>query len=343
MFGLRSDGKKVKDMNIIDKAGPFFMPQRIDAVNLIKIKIPCSPLDEFITKERRAGVSYSYMHIIFATIVRMLYTRKKMNRFIMRGTTYQRNYISISMDIKKKLEDEGENVTVKFLFTGKESLDEIKQIIDEEIAKNVAENNIDSTTKVAGKLCHLPDFMFRWFMAIARWLDKHGMLPKALIKASPFHTSCFITNLKSIKLPYIFHHLYNFGTTSIFVSMGKERMEPYVENNKELKIGKFITLGFTLDERIADGLYMSKTLKLCKDILSNPESLLTKMPDDGTIPKSIHKKKAKKVKKVKSTTKKTKTEKPKKIKPLKNKIKLDNKMKKHKENLEKASKEKNEQ
>ncbi len=333
MFGFRSDGKKVKDMNIIEKAGPYFMPQRIDAVNLFSMDVPCAPLDEFILKERRNGNHYTYTHILFATLIRVLYTRKKMNRFLIRGSTYQRNYISISMDIKKKLEDEGEDITLKLYFTGKESLAEVKQMLDDEIAKNLKPEEVHKTTKIAGKFCHLPDFLFRWALAIIRWLDKHGMMPKSLIKASPFHTSCFVTNLKSIKLPAIYHHLYNFGTTSMFVAMGKEAMKPYVENNKELKVGKFLTLKFSLDERIADGFYMARTLKLCKDLLANPESLLDKMPDDGTIPKRLLKKKTKKAKKVvKVKTKKEKVKKPKnkpkKIKPLENKIKHDKKMKK---------------
>lgn len=321
MFGLRSDGKKVKGMNIIDKAGPFFMNQRIDAVNYYKAQIPCAPMDDFIARERRNGNHYTYMHLMFATLVRILYTRKKMNRFIMRGSTYQRNSISISMDIKKKLEDDGDNVTCKFYFTGRESLAEIKQILDEEIAKNVKTDEVDKTTKVAGILGKLPDCLFRGFMAVARFLDRHGMLPKFLIKASPFHTSLFVTNLKSIKLGYIYHHLYNFGTTSIFVAMGKEKLEPYVDANKEVKAGKFMNVGFSLDERIADGLYMGKTIRLIEDFLANPDSLNESLPDDGTIPKKLLKKKSK-VTKVKKA-KKTKAKKPKKIKPLKNKEKLD--------------------
>lgn len=330
MFGHRSDGKKVKHMNIIDKAEPFFMPQRIDAVNYTTIKVPCEKLDEFIARERRGGTSYSYMHIVIATLVRILYIRKKLNRFIMRGSIYQRNYISVSMDIKKKLEEEGESLTLKFMFTGRESIKEVKEIVDGEIAKNMSDDTVHATTKAAGKLVKLPDFMFRWAMAFIRWLDKHGMLTKKLINASPFHTSCFLTNLKSIKLGHIYHHLYNFGTTTIFVSMGKERMEPYIENNKEIKIGKFMNLGMSLDERVADGLYMGKSLKLCNDILANPETLLTSLPEDGTIPKKMFRR----TKKLKSKRRKSKDRKSKKIKPLKNKEKQDEKLRKRRKKAE---------
>ena len=106
--------------------------------------------------------------------------------------------------------------------------------------------------------------------------------------------------------------------------MGKEKMEPYVENNKEIKIGKFLNLGMSLDERIADGFYMGKCLKLCNDILANPESLLDSMPDDGTIPKKLVRRNKRKQKKLKKASEK----KSKKIKPLKNKEKHDERMSK---------------
>ncbi len=326
MFGHRYDGKKVKGMNVIDKAGPFFMPQRIDAVNYINVKIPCANIDKFLADERRNGTHFTYMDVVFATIVRVLYMRPKLNRFIMRGSTYQRKGIFISLDVKKEMRtDEGESMTLKFPFTGRESIYEVKKIVDEEIAKNMASDE-HATTDVAKKFTALPDWLFRWGLALFRFFDRHGMFGKLFLKASPFHTSCFVTNLKSIKLKYVYHHLYNFGTTSIFISMGKEKMEPVVVNNKELSIAKIMNLGISLDERIADGLYMGKSLRIIEDIMSNPECLKEALPDDGTIPtkikktRKIKKSKIKKVKKVK-TKKEKKEKKPKKIKPLKNKEK----------------------
>ncbi len=326
MFGLRPDGKKVKGMGIIEKAEPFFMPMRIDAVNYLNVAMPCAPIDEFISRERRNGNTYSYMHIMIATIVRLLYLRPKLNRFIMRGSTYQRKGIQVSMDIKKKLEDEGANETLKFYFTGRENLDEVKAIVDDLISKTVSGQEEGKTSGFIKHLTWTPAWFIRWGLALLRWLDKHGLIPNSVLKASPFHTSCFLTNLKSIKLGFIYHHLYNFGTTSIFISMGKERMMPVVENNKDLKVAKMIELGLSLDERIADGYYMAKSLRMLKEILSNVDCLKEKMPDDGSIPTKIKKtkKKTKKVKKTKVKksksrvkVKKVKEEKPKKLKPVK--------------------------
>ncbi len=324
MFGLRPDGKRVKGMGIIEKAEPFFMPMRIDAVNLLTVTTPCAPIDEFIARERRNGNTYSYMHIMIATLVRLLYLRPKLNRFIMRGTTYQRNGIQVSIDIKKKLEDEGANETLKFYFTGRENLDQVKQIIDDLISKTVSGQEEGKTSGFIKHLTWTPAWVIRWALALIRWLDKHGMIPNSVLKASPFHTSCFFTNLKSIRLGYIYHHLYNFGTTSIFISMGKERMMPVVENNKELKIAKMLELGISLDERIADGYYMAKSLRMMRDIMANLDCLKDIMPDDGTIPTKIKKAKKKTAKKTKTKkskskvkVKKVKEEKIKKLKPVK--------------------------
>lgn len=333
MFGFRADGKKVKGLDIISKAEPFFMPMRIDAVNYIKAEVPCAPLDDFIARERKNGNNYTYMHITMATIVRIMQLRPKHNRFIMRGIVYQRNNVVLSMDVKKKLSDDGEDLTLKFEFTGRETIDEVKNIVDSVIAENIAKGE-DATTRFIKKLSWTPAWVLRWAIGLFNFMDRHGMLTKGMIKASPFHTSCFFTNLKSIKLNYIYHHLYNFGTTSMFIAMGKERMKSTIENNKDLKVAKMLELGISLDERVADGYYMGRTLKLMKDILSNPDCLKEKLPEDGSIPTVKKRKK-------KAKTKKVKAEKPKK-RAIKRKVKKEKpqkpktpKQKQTKENLEK--------
>ncbi len=234
------------------------------------------------------------MHLVIASIVRVLYTREKMNRFIMNGIVYQRNGIYVSMDVKKSLSDDGEILTLKFPFNGTESLYDVKEIVDNEIAKNLDKNADEhATTKNAENLTKLPAWLLRIAMSLVRFCDRHGILTGLLLKASPFHTSCFLTNLKSIKLNYIYHHLYNFGTTSVFMSMGKEQMEPVVLKDNSIVAQKIMTLGFSLDERIADGLYMGKSLRLFESFLKNPDDLLERLPEKED---TQNKKKSKKVK-----------------------------------------------
>ncbi len=313
MFSKRSDGIKVKKLDPVMKAESFFLPTREGSQNFMTIDFRCEAIDDFISKQRKLGNSYTYTHVMMASLVRLLYLRPKLNYFINHNVAYEHKDISISMVVKKKLTEESEDVDLKFHFTGRESLPEIKEYVDKLIADNVSEDSVYGTTKGADILGKLPNWLFRFALKVIRWLDRHNMLPKSLIEASCFHSSLFLTNLKSIKLDAIYHHLYEFGTASLFIAMGKEKIAPVVEKNKELKLGKVMSVGITMDERIADGFYFAKSLRLWKDIFENLDCLLTSMPDDGS-KKMIIKKRKKKAKKSKVKTVKMKKEKTKKDK-----------------------------
>lgn len=313
MFGKRADGVKVKDIQIIEKAMPYFMPQRIDAVNLFNQPINCENLDKFILEEKkRSGVHYNYTEILMAACVRMLYQRPKTNRFINNCVVYQRNRINISMSIKKNLTDDAEEITLKLYFTGRESLAEVKKIFDDEVAKNLkADADIHQTTKTAGFLCKLPNWMFKTAMWFLRFMDRHNILPAKLIHISPFHTSIYITDLRSIKLDKVYHHLYNFGNTTIFAALGKVIYTPVADRTGEVTVEKRMNLGLTLDERVCDGLYYGNSVRLLSKYIENPELLMEALPEPELTGKALKKKQKqdkKKAKKAKKLEKKNKKE-----------------------------------
>ncbi len=291
MFGRRADGKRVKDLPVIDKAMPYFMPMRIDGVNLYEQVINCENLDKFILEEKKNGVHYTYTEILMAACVRMLYLRPKTNRFITNCQTYQRKYISLSIAVKKKLTDDSEEMTLKMFFTGRESLPEIKKIIDDEIAKNcAADSETHKTTKVAGLLGKLPHWCFKFAMWILRVGDRYGLLPRKLLDVSPFHTSVFVADLRSIHLDAVYHHLYNFGNTTIFATMGKVFNQPIVNRSGETSVQKSLRLRFSLDERVCDGLYYSNSLKLISSYFENPALLKEALPEPELTGKALKKK-----------------------------------------------------
>lgn len=280
MFGLRSDGKRIKKLPAIQKIMPHIMKARHDSQNLFKYPCRCEPLDAFIKEQRDLGISYNYMHLVIASLVRVIALRPQTNRFVINGRIFRRDKIMVSFVVKKSLRDDAEETTVKLEFDGTENIDDVKKAMDEAIAKNnyvAAKNNTD---KLAKLLTSTPNFLIKFLVGFVKFLDKHGCLPKKVIKASPFHTSIFVTNLKSIKIDYIYHHLYDFGTTSLFVSMGKEQLTPVVSNDgKQLEIGKVMHLGIVTDERFCDGFYFANTLRLWKRIMENPNVLKEKLDD----------------------------------------------------------------
>ncbi len=270
MFGKRSDGTAVKGLGIIEKASPHFMAARNDATNYATHAVRCENMDKWIAEKRKEGKNYSYMDVMLASIVRLLAVRPYLNRFVVRGKIYDRKGIFISMTVKKSLKDTANDTTVKVEFTGKETIDEIKAKFNDAIQKAFSEET--SSEKEGKSFTRLPQFLFRWAMGLVRWMDKHGMLPKKLIAASPFHTSCYLTNLKSIKTDFVYHHLFNFGTTSLFVSMGKEKEAPVVEDGK-VKVGKIMNLGISMDERGCDGFYFCRSLRVWNDMFLDPSIL----------------------------------------------------------------------
>lgn len=301
MFSKRSDGVKVKNLDPVTKAAPFFMPTRLGAQNYMETQFRCEAIDEFISRQRKLGNTYTYTHLMIASLVRLLYLRPKLNYFINHNVIYERKDITICMVVKKQLSDDGEDVDMKFHFTGRESLPQIKEYLDSEIAKHISPDSVYGTTKDADALGKLPNWLFRLALKFVRFMDRHNFMPKSLIEASCFHCSVFLTNLKSIKLDAIQHHLYEFGNASLFVAMGREKVAPVVEKNKELKLGKVMNVGITMDERVADGFYFAKSLRIWKDIFANLDCLLDPMPDDGSKKMTIKKRKKTKKSKVKKS------------------------------------------
>ena len=118
----------------------------------------------------------------------------------------------------------------------------------------------------------LPKFISRPVLRFVCWLEKHNLIPPALVETDPYHSSIVLANLGSIGLPDGYHHLTNWGTTSMFLVIGKSDIMPFFENNKTV-FKEGVKLGFTIDERIADGYYFSKSIKMLQLFLEQPELL----------------------------------------------------------------------
>ncbi len=271
----RSDGTLLKSLKPFIKIIPYIMEKRSDAQNFSKQVFCADSIDRYITEKKEQGFRLNYMHLFIACYVRLLAERPELNRFIMNSQIYQRNDIYVSMAVKRSLRDEGEETTVKFKFTGNEDIFEITEIINKEIDKAMSYTVGTETDKLAEKVMSMPGFIKKLLVKILKTMDNYNMLPKSIIDASPFHTSLFFTYLKSIDTNYIYHHLYDFGTTGIFVALGQTEKLPMVEGDKVV-VKKCCQIGYTLDERICDGLYFARSFKLLEKYLRNPHLLETR-------------------------------------------------------------------
>ena len=278
MFGIRSDGVELKTMPAEFKLMPMLMKERSDSQVFFNQDVPIAAIEEYISKKNEEGIRITLIDVVFAGIVRILGQRPALNRFAKNGRAYQRNGITICMSIKKSLTDEGEETTIKVPFTGKENLFEVKEKLQKMIAENKSQETENGTDKTADLLSKIPTGILKTVVKYLIHLDNKGRLPKKIIEISPFHTSAFVTNVGSLGIDSIYHHIYNFGTTSLFFAVGKKK-KSYVFEDDEIVKEKCVNLPFVGDERICDGYYYAHSFKMLTRYLKHPE-LLEKTLDE---------------------------------------------------------------
>lgn len=275
MFGKRPDGRAIRNLDPMQKIMPYIMKTRTDSMNMYEDTFACPPMDMYIKAKAAEGLKLSYMHIIIAAMVRLIALRPQLNRFVMKGRIYARPKIWVSFVVHPTLQDGSTGTTIKLCFEGTETIleiaEKINQAIQKETTKRTGENDTDKLMRVL--MNSIPGPFISLVVNTLLWMDKHNLLPKAIIELSPFHTSFFITNLKSLGINHIYHHVYEFGTTGLFFAMGKEQKIPIVQTNNEIIPQKHMGFGLVSDERFCDGLYFALSLRQLRKFMNNPAIL----------------------------------------------------------------------
>lgn len=187
--------------------------------------------------------------------------------------TYQRNDLTLAFVVKKRFADEGKEALAFVKFDEDTTIATVRDKVYAEI-NECRSDKLDNSTAGMDTLTKMPRFLLRFVVWILHKLDFYGKMPDFLIKTDPNHATCFISNLGSIGLKSGYHHLSNWGTNSIFVVIGEKKLTSvYNDEEGRTEMKETLDLGLTLDERIADGYYYSKTVKLVKYLLQNPELL----------------------------------------------------------------------
>lgn len=272
MFGKRTDGRRLKRISPFFLLMPHIMKKRSDAQVFYSQEISLAPLDEYIARKEAEGIKMSYMGIIYASLVRIVAEKPLLNRFVMNGRVYARNSIDISLAIKKGMSETAEETTLKLHFNGSENIFDIKDKLEKVITENKETSTENNTDKMAKSLAFIPSWLIKLFVNFVMFLDRHDLLPKSIIELSPFHTTAFLTNVGSLGIDSIYHHLYDFGTTGVFLAMGKKK-KSLICVDDALEEEKSLSLRWVLDERICDGYYYANALKLFNKYMKKPELL----------------------------------------------------------------------
>ena len=269
---MRADGKRVKNASPMYMVAAHFMNKRVDAMNMITIDIPYEPLQKYINEKRKQGISISHMALILAAYVRTLNEFPELNRFVVNKKIYDRNEIAVGMVVLQSL-DSHDGTMSKMYFEKSNTIFDVNDKINKFVTENRETPEKNGMERFIKFILSIPGLLTVG-VSLIRFLDKHGLLPKWLIDMSPFHMSLGITNLASIRTNHIYHHCYEFGTTSVFFAMGASREVPKRKSG-EIIFEKSIPIGVTMDERICSGSYFASAFRTMKKYLKNPEILET--------------------------------------------------------------------
>ena len=274
-FGDRPDGHYVKAPGLQTVMGYLF-PKRTDCEVYLNDKLDATNLIQYLERKNAEHPEYktTIFHCALTSIDRIIRERPLLNRFIQGYRMYEREEISLSFVAKRRFADGANESLMVLVPKDDDNIDSIsKKIVGDvtEMRKSeVATGGIDD---LLDKFAAIPRIFLIFIIRIIRWLDFWGINPEFLTEGDPNYTTVLARNLGSIKCPSVYHHLNNYGTNSIMITIGALHKEEMIMPDGHKEIRDVIDFGATLDERIADGFYFAKSIRLLRHIFENPELL----------------------------------------------------------------------
>ncbi|MBQ7898134.1 MAG: 2-oxo acid dehydrogenase subunit E2 [Clostridia bacterium] len=285
-WGDRKDGYRVRNLDSMHVIAPLIMPNRTDNEAVMTETIDITALNKYLEKKNYEGIDfkYTFFHVILAALAKTVVLRPRMNRFYVGPKLFDRKDIIFSFVVKKQFEDDAHEALALVKIEPDSDVSPIEQIYSK-VKKFVCsvrrENKQDKTSDIMDALVtKLPSPILRFVFKVLHWLDYHGHYPSFLMTEDPYFSTAFISNLGSIKMKANYHHLANWGTNSFFVIVGEKHKKAFPTEDGGVEWKEVIDLGLTIDERIADGVYFAKSLKIFRELIANPELLEKNIKED---------------------------------------------------------------
>ncbi len=275
-LGDRRDARKVRTLPPMQYVAVSVMHKRNDSQNLFTSSVDYATVEDYIKQKRENGMpGFGFMHLLIAAYVRVVSSKPAINRYIAGFNIFSRDDIILSMMVKKEMKLNAQETSVKVFFSPSDTADDVYRKMEAEIEKARQMGDSTPLDNVARVINHLPKLILRWFVAFMQFLDFFGIMPKIIETASPFHSSIYISNLGSLGIPPIYHHLYNFGNTPVFITFGAKRRELALKSDGTVYQKTMIDYTVVTDERITDGHYLATAFKGMERLLHNPQKLDT--------------------------------------------------------------------
>lgn len=271
----RPDATRPRALNPLRRTMPILMPGRNEAAVYFEQRLELADTLAWLdaaNADRPHDDRYKLFDLVLTAAVRTLALRPRLNRFVAGGRLWQRDHIALGFAVKPERSDHSGIRTVKQRFAPDITLPQLRAQVRDAIeqGRTGPESGPEQEMRL---LTHLPVSIMRRLMRLQRTLDALGLIPAALLRDDPLYSSIMLANLGSIGLDAPYHHLFEYGTTSLFITLGTIKQAPVVLSDGQVAARPVIDLKYTLDERIADGFYCALSIELFQNLLLDPDTL----------------------------------------------------------------------
>ena len=273
----RYDRIFLKDLDAFHVIMPYNVPGRTANEAVMTTIIDIAKIKEYVDRKNAENPTYKYswFQVITAAIAKTIYLRPKMNYFISGNRYYQRREIQTAFVVKRTFDDHSEESCAKWILDpeGSAPIEQMHNFLDKFVNKVRVHKELDHSDKTMEVFKKFPPFVMSFIFAILKLLERWGYYPKNFQLDDPCYSTVFISNLGSIKMQADYHHIFNWGTNSFFVVISEMKKRLMVNNDGTTDIKDTVKIALTIDERIADGFYFAKSVKILEHILQHPELL----------------------------------------------------------------------
>ncbi|MBR1456499.1 MAG: hypothetical protein IJ594_04990 [Oscillospiraceae bacterium] len=271
-FGDRKEGRLLRSIPPFSKFIPYIMPQRNDRLVNYEESFEISGVDKRLRALRVQGYKgIGLLHFIIAVYIRCISMLPAANRFIAGRRIYSRDVIEVVMAVRRSSNVDDTETTIKVVFQPTDTILDVYRKMNEKIEEIKTSDENNNTEEIAEAFSKLPRFLIRFIILVLRIMDYFGILPQAILDASPFHGSMIITDLGSLRIGPVYHHIYNFGTLPVFIAFGAKRRAYELDKNGQVQDRKYIDTKMVLDEGIVDGHYYAQLLQAFRYMFAHPE------------------------------------------------------------------------
>ena len=272
-FGDRKEGRRLRTITPLMAFTPFIMIDRNDSCNQFAGAVEISETDRWLRAKRQEGYKgLGMLHLFIAANIRVLCHLPGLNRFVSGQRVYARNTITINMMVKRGITVDSEETCAKVDFELTDTIYDVYRKMNDAV-EEIRSSDDSGTEKAARIFMATPRLLLKLAVKLIKLADYFDWLPMSLLRVSPFHGSMIITDLGSLGIGPIYHHIYNFGNLPVFLAFGAKRREVELDRHGQPVEHKYVDYKIVCDERICDGNYYASAFKYLRYYLKNPHEL----------------------------------------------------------------------